>query len=42
VLRLLARFRKENVPVDALGIQSHLGNDGGHSRVQRGMEAVPG
>jgi len=35
VLRLLARFRKENVPVDALGIQSHLGNDGSHSRVQR-------
>lgn len=34
VLRLLERFRKENVPVDALGIQSHLGNDGSHSRVQ--------
>ncbi len=28
VLRLLERFRKSNVPVDALGIQSHLGNDG--------------
>ena len=34
VLRLLERFRKENVPVDALGIQSHLGNDGSHSRAQ--------
>jgi endo-1,4-beta-xylanase len=28
VLRLLERFRKSAVPVDALGIQSHLGNDG--------------
>jgi endo-1,4-beta-xylanase len=28
VLRLLERFRKGNVPVDALGIQSHLGNKG--------------
>ncbi len=28
VLRLLEQFRKNNVPVDALGIQSHLGNDG--------------
>jgi endo-1,4-beta-xylanase len=28
VLRLLERFRKSNVPVDALGIQSHLGNKG--------------
>jgi endo-1,4-beta-xylanase len=28
VLRLLERFRKSNVPVDAFGIQSHLGNDG--------------
>ncbi|WP_343525900.1 endo-1,4-beta-xylanase [Sphingomonas sp.] len=35
VLRLLERFRKENVPVDALGIQSHLGNDGSHSKLQR-------
>jgi endo-1,4-beta-xylanase len=35
VLRLLERFRKENVPVDALGIQSHLGNDGSHSRIQQ-------
>ncbi len=34
VLRLLERFRKENVPVDALGIQSHLGNDGSHSKAQ--------
>jgi endo-1,4-beta-xylanase len=28
VLRLLERFRKSNIPVDAFGIQSHLGNDG--------------
>ena len=28
VLRLLERFRKSHVPVDALGIQSHLGNAG--------------
>jgi endo-1,4-beta-xylanase len=28
VLRLLERLRSSNVPVDALGIQSHLGNDG--------------
>lgn len=28
VLRLLEQLRKKNVPVDALGIQSHLGNDG--------------
>lgn len=35
VLRLLERFRREKVPVDALGIQSHLGNDGSHSRAQR-------
>ena len=28
VVRLLERFRKGNVPVDALGIQSHLGNSG--------------
>ncbi|WP_394664455.1 endo-1,4-beta-xylanase [uncultured Sphingomonas sp.] len=34
VLRLLERFRKESVPVDALGIQSHLGNDGSHSKAQ--------
>lgn len=29
VLKLLEAFRKQNVPVDALGLQSHLGNDGG-------------
>lgn len=34
VLRLLERFRKGNIPVDALGIQSHLGNDGSHSKAQ--------
>jgi endo-1,4-beta-xylanase len=28
VLKLLERFRKENVPIDAFGIQSHIGNDG--------------
>jgi endo-1,4-beta-xylanase len=28
VLRLLEQFRKSGVPVDALGIQSHLGNSG--------------
>jgi endo-1,4-beta-xylanase len=26
VLRLLERFRKDNVPVDALGVQSHIGS----------------
>jgi endo-1,4-beta-xylanase len=28
VLRLLERFRRSKIPVEALGIQSHLGNDG--------------
>jgi endo-1,4-beta-xylanase len=28
VLRLLERFRKEDVPVDALGLQSHIGTEG--------------
>lgn len=27
VLRLLERFRRENVPVDALGVQSHIGTE---------------
>ena len=35
VLRLLERFKKEKVPVDALGIQSHLGNDGNIHASQR-------
>jgi len=35
VLRLLERFRKSNVPVDALGIQSHLGNNGNIHAEQR-------
>jgi endo-1,4-beta-xylanase len=28
VLRLLEQFKAKNVPVDALGVQSHIGNDG--------------
>ena len=35
VLRLLERFRSSKVPVDALGIQSHLGNDGNIHAIQR-------
>ena len=35
VLRLLEQFRARNVPVDALGIQSHIGNDGHIDAVQR-------
>ncbi|GGB27265.1 beta-xylanase [Sphingomonas metalli] len=35
VLRLLEQFRAKNVPVDALGIQSHIGTDGDHSDAQR-------
>lgn len=35
VLRLLERFRKSKVPVDALGIQSHLGNMGDLRAEQR-------
>jgi endo-1,4-beta-xylanase len=35
VLRLLEEFRKRNVPVDALGIQSHIGNDGHIQAAQR-------
>jgi endo-1,4-beta-xylanase len=35
VLRLLERFRKSNIPVDALGIQSHLGNAGNVHAGQR-------
>jgi endo-1,4-beta-xylanase len=35
VLRLLAQFRKQEIPVDALGVQSHLGNDGHIHAAQR-------
>jgi endo-1,4-beta-xylanase len=35
VLKLLERFRSSKIPVDALGIQSHLGNDGNIHAVQR-------
>jgi endo-1,4-beta-xylanase len=35
VLRLLERFKSSNVPVDAFGIQSHLGNDGHIHAAQR-------
>ena len=35
VLRLLERLRSSKVPVDALGIQSHLGNDGNIHAAQR-------
>jgi endo-1,4-beta-xylanase len=35
VLKLLERFKREGVPVDALGIQSHIGNDGHIHKAQR-------
>lgn len=35
VLRLLEQFKAKNVPVQALGIQSHLGNDGHIQDAQR-------
>ena len=35
VLKLLERFKRERVPVDALGIQSHIGNDGHIHKAQR-------
>jgi endo-1,4-beta-xylanase len=35
VLRLLERFKSARIPVDALGIQSHLGNDGNIHAIQR-------
>lgn len=35
VLRLLEQFKAKNVPVQALGIQSHLGNDGHIQGAQR-------
>jgi endo-1,4-beta-xylanase len=35
VLRLLEQFKSKNVPVHALGIQSHLGNDGRIQDAQR-------
>lgn len=34
VLRLLERFKKNKVPVDALGVQSHIGNAGPVQNVQ--------
>lgn len=35
VLRLLERFRSSKIPVDALGVQSHLGNKGNIHTAQR-------
>jgi endo-1,4-beta-xylanase len=35
VLKLLERFKRSNVPVDAFGIQSHIGNDGNIRAVQQ-------
>jgi endo-1,4-beta-xylanase len=35
VLRLLEQFKAKNIPVQALGIQSHLGNDGHLQQAQR-------
>jgi endo-1,4-beta-xylanase len=35
VLKLLEQFKAKSVPVDALGIQSHIGNDGHVHRTQR-------
>lgn len=35
VLRLLEQFKSKKIPVDALGIQSHLGNDGQIQQAQR-------
>jgi endo-1,4-beta-xylanase len=35
VLRLLEQFKARNIPVQALGIQSHLGNDGHIQKAQR-------
>jgi endo-1,4-beta-xylanase len=35
VLKLLEQFKRRNVPVDALGIQSHIGNDGNIHAPQR-------
>lgn len=34
VLKLLEKFKKENVPIDAFGVQSHLGNDGRIDNIQ--------
>jgi len=34
VLKLLERLKKENVPIDAFGVQSHLGNDGRIDNIQ--------
>jgi endo-1,4-beta-xylanase len=35
VLKLLERFKRTGVPVDALGVQSHVGNDGHIHQAQR-------
>lgn len=35
VLRLLEQFKSRNIPVDAFGIQSHMGNDGNIHAGQR-------
>lgn len=35
VLKLLETFKKNNVPIDAFGIQSHIGNDGHIHKAQR-------
>jgi endo-1,4-beta-xylanase len=35
VLKLLERFKRAGIPVDALGVQSHIGNDGHIHEVQR-------
>jgi endo-1,4-beta-xylanase len=35
VLKLLEQFKARNIPVDALGVQSHIGNDGRIQDAQR-------
>jgi endo-1,4-beta-xylanase len=35
VLKLLEQFKRDGVPVDALGVQSHLGNDGHINKPQQ-------
>jgi endo-1,4-beta-xylanase len=35
VLKLLERFKRDGIPVDAFGIQSHIGNDGHIHKTQR-------
>lgn len=39
VLRLLERFRKNNVPVNALGLQSHIGSGNQDSNASRDFDA---